>query len=271
MKLAVSNIAWDLEEQHAVLALLRDGGVCGIEVAPTKLWPDWVGRRATVRVGMASRVRVRTLRIAGHAGDPLWQAGAPDLCLQLGPPRHSQTSLRVAGLAGALGAKVLVFGSPRNRERGDLSPAEAFAVAVDFFGEAGRICAALDVWLCIEPLPEAYGCNFVTRWREAADLVLAVNTPGFGLHLDSGCIHLAGDDPAEAVLACAGMTRHFHVSEPHLSDLSKPVIDHRRVGEALQKAGYGGWISIEMRRTENPLECVATAVRHVSSCYGDIR
>ncbi len=271
MKLAVSNIAWDLEEQHAVLALLRDGGVCGIEVAPTKLWPDWVGAEPQ------SAWEWRRAFASEHFELPAMQAilfGKPELQIFASiSARHDTLKhlWRVAGLAGALGAKVLVFGSPRNRDRGDLSSAEAFAVAVDFFGEAGRICAALDVWLCIEPLPEAYGCNFVTRWREAADLVLAVNTPGFGLHLDSGCIHLAGDDPAEAVLACSGMTRHFHVSEPHLGDLSKPVVDHRRVGEALRKAGYSGWISIEMRRTEHPLECIATAMRYVSSCYGDIQ
>ena len=153
----------------------------------------------------------------------------------------------------------VIFHRPR------LSP-----IAIDFFREAGRICARHDVWLCIEPLPESYGSNFVLRWREAADLVLAVDEPGFGLHLDTGCIHAAGDDPAEAVLACAGIIRHFHVSEPQLKDLSTPVVDHRRVAESLRRVGYPGWISIEMRRTANPLESVGTAVRHVSSCYGDV-
>src|SRR5208282_746853 len=98
----------------------------------------------------------------------------------------------------------------------------------------------------MEPLPEAYGNSFVTSWRDAAELVRAVDTPGFGLQLDTGCIHLAGDDPAEAVLACAGILRHFHVSEPHLVGLSNPAVDHRRVGEALKEAGYRGWVSIEM-------------------------
>jgi sugar phosphate isomerase/epimerase len=199
--------------------------------------------------------------------------GKPELQIFASDPVRKDTLNhigRVVELAAALGAQALVFGSPRNRDRGELSPDEAFASAIDFFREAGRICAAHDVWLCIEPLPEAYGSNFVMRWREAADLVLAVDVPGFGLHLDTGCIHMAGDDPAEAVLACAGMIRHFHVSEPHLVGLSRPVVDHHRIGEALHRAGYYGWISIEMRRADHPLECIGEAVRRVSLCYGDV-
>ena len=43
MKLAVSNIAWDDVEQSAILAQLPALGVAGVEIAPTKLWPDWLG------------------------------------------------------------------------------------------------------------------------------------------------------------------------------------------------------------------------------------
>ena len=140
--------------------------------------------------------------------------------------------------------------------------------AIDFFREAGRICAAHEVWLCIEPLPEAYGSNFVTHWRDAADLVRAVDARGFGLHLDTGCIHLAGDDPREALLNCQGMTRHFHVSEPHLADFGAGHrSQERRRGPG--EVDYRGWISIEMRRPDDPVRRIGEAVDLVSACYGD--
>ena len=40
MKLAISNIAWRADEDAAALPMLRDLGVQGLEVAPTRLWPD---------------------------------------------------------------------------------------------------------------------------------------------------------------------------------------------------------------------------------------
>jgi D-psicose/D-tagatose/L-ribulose 3-epimerase len=268
VKLAVSNIAWDPAEQDDVLAMLGDLGVLGIEVAPTKLWPDWEGAEPGSAAEWRHRFALKQFEL------PSMQAilfGKPELQV-FGPEPVREATLdhigRVAELAAALGAGPLVFGSPKNRDRGRFSPDEAFEVATGFFREAGRRCAPHGVWLCIEPLPEAYGSNFVNRWREAADLVQAVDEPGFGLHLDTGCIHLAGDDPAEAVRACQGTIRHFHVSEPHLVDLGQPAIDHRRVGEALREADYQGWISIEMRRADDPLRGIAEAVRLVTACYG---
>lgn len=56
MRLAVSNIAWQPADQAAILPLLRDRGVTGIEVAPTKLWPDWQG--ATPAAAAAYRERL---------------------------------------------------------------------------------------------------------------------------------------------------------------------------------------------------------------------
>ena len=269
MKLAVSNIAWEPAEETAVLPLLRDHGIRGIEVAPTRLWPDWAG------AGPDSAADWRRRFSAERFALPSMQSilfGKPELQI-FGPEPVRQATLdhfgRVAELSAALGARALVFGSPRNRDRGVLTPDEAFTHAVDFFRRAARICSAHDTWLCIEPLPEAYGSNFATRWRQAADLVVAVDTPGFGLHLDTGCIHVAGDDPVQAVRACEGLIRHFHVSEPHLVDLRRPLIDHRRVGEALRQIEYQGWVSLEMRRpAEDPLVRIGESVAHLKACYG---
>ena len=44
MRLSVSNIGWgSAPDDPAVLELLRDRGVEGIDVAPTRLWPGWEG------------------------------------------------------------------------------------------------------------------------------------------------------------------------------------------------------------------------------------
>ena len=38
MKLAISNIAWDREDDPMIAEILRDCNVTGIEVAPSKIW-----------------------------------------------------------------------------------------------------------------------------------------------------------------------------------------------------------------------------------------
>jgi sugar phosphate isomerase/epimerase len=267
MKLAVSNIAWDLSEQAPVCSILRAQRVQGIEMAPTKLWPDWQGAEPSAAHSVQADLEQQGFVV------PALQAilfGKPDLQLFSTDTARAATLnhlRRVAALAGALGARVLVFGSPKNRQRGALTVAQAVAQAVVFFREAGQICAEFGVQLGIEPNPAMYDCDFLTHWYEAAELVRTVAHPAVRLHLDTACIHLAGDDPVEAIAEGADITCHFHISEPQLADFTQPQVDHARIGQALLTSGYHGWLSIEMRRSAEPLTSIAEAVAKVRVCY----
>ncbi|MSP03221.1 MAG: sugar phosphate isomerase/epimerase [Acetobacteraceae bacterium] len=272
MKLAVSNIAWDEAEHPAILAALSEGGVTGIEIAPTKIWPNWNG--ATPEA--AARLRTE-LADQGFAVPALQSIlfGRPDL--HVFGDAASRSGLvthiaRVAALAGALGADTMVFGSPRNRLRGALSEAAAMHAAAAVFRDIGAACAAARTCLCIEANPPQYGGDFLTRWQEAAELVERVDHPGIGLHLDTACTAMAGDDPVAAASACAGLLRHFHVSAPGLGPVGEPPaegspIDHAGIAAALRSGHYAGWVSIEMRRTETPLASVRRAVAFARGCY----
>lgn len=269
MKLSVSNIAWDTAEDEAVLDLLARRGVAGIEVAPTKLWPGWSGATQ----GAAREAR-DDFRARGFAV-PALQAilfDRPALSV-FGTPQVQKQLLEhldlVAGLATGLGARVLVFGSPKNRDPGERSPEQAFDDGLRFFRAAAEVCHKHDVVLCIEPNPAVYQCNFLTRWRDVKRMVETLDHPGIGLHLDTACIHLEGDSVVEAIHSCAGRIAHFHVTEPELGDLRNPVIDHPAIAQALGESGYAGWLSIEMRRSHEPLVSIDASVARVQEWYGD--
>ncbi|MCC6717877.1 MAG: sugar phosphate isomerase/epimerase [Acetobacteraceae bacterium] len=268
MKLAVSNIAWSVAEQDAILAALPELGVTGVEIAPTVLWPDWEG--ATPSAARALRTRLAGQGLAVPALQSILFARP---ALQLFGDAASQEALvahiaATAALAAALGAGVMVFGSPRNRLRGDLPPAAAMDQAVPLLRVLGAACRDAGTTLGIEANPAQYGGDFVLRWSEAAALVDRVNHPGVVLHLDTACTALAGDDPAAAAAACASRIRHFHVSASQLGpvDAASPI-DHPAIAAALHAGGYAGWVSIEMRRTDTPLETVRAAAAHVRACY----
>ncbi len=267
MRLAVSNIAWPAELDEEMLDRLPRLGVDGIEVAPTRLWPDWVGMSRK-----DAQHRRRRFEAAGLCV-PAFQAilyGRPELRV-FGDDASRAALLnhldKVFAVAAAIGAGVLVFGSPKNRDKGELDEDVAFDIAVGLFRAAGQRADAHGTVLCIEPNPPQYGSNFVTGWREAARLVRAVNSSGFGLHLDTACIHMNGDSPAEAIIASRGFIHHLHISEPGLADFSSPDVRHREVAAALRSIGYSGWASIEMRCGNAPLAAVEQAVGYVNSIY----
>jgi D-psicose/D-tagatose/L-ribulose 3-epimerase len=274
MKLAVSNIAWDEAEQLEILPALAAAGVTGIEIAPTKIWPDWTGATPEAAARLRAALAARGFVV------PALQSilfGRPDLRVFGGHAALVDHIALVAALAGALGAGVMVFGSPRNRLRGALSEAEAMRQAVPVFREIGAACAAAGTCLGIEANPPQYGGDFLLTWRDAAELVALVDHPGIGLHLDTACTAMAGDDPVAAATACADRIRHFHVSAPQLgpvgprmggADEESAAIDHPGIAAALRSRGYSGWVSIEMRRSDTPVPSVLRAVDFVRGLYG---
>lgn len=267
MKLAVSNLAWEGPEEAGMLELLAGLSVEGIEVAPTKWWPGWAGADSP-----AASVRRSQLSARGFSIPALQSVLYGRSDLQVFGSREVQDATvthlaRVAELADSLGARVLVFGSPQNRVRGELPREAAMDRAGEFFRRVGDACRPWNVEFCIEPNPEVYHCDFLTHWHEVLQMVQSVGHPHVGIHLDAACIALAGDDPADAIRDCAGQIRHFHVTEPQLGGFADPKLDHATIGAALAETGYDRWVSIEMRRSADPQRSVAEAVQRVRSWY----
>lgn len=267
MRIAFSNIAWPVDAQDTVARSLVEAGVSGVEIAPTMIWPD------PTTVSRAEADAVRTWWAERGIEVVAMQAllyGRPELTIFEHEQARRNTLDYLRGifrLAGWLGARRLVFGSPRNRKAGDLDPQERDRIAVAFFSEAGRLANACDVMLCIEANPTDYGCDYINTVAEARQLVTAVDSPGFGLHLDTGGMTLTGES-ADAIRGI--VPDHFHISEPFLGMVGRGDADHRAFAFALRDSGYDGWCSVEMRRPETdlPLNDLREVMRFAAELYG---
>jgi sugar phosphate isomerase/epimerase len=94
---------------------------------------------------------------------------------------------------------------------------------------------------------------------QGAALVRAVDSAGFGLHLDATGMFMAGENPA--ILAeHLDILRHFHISEPQLGGFATPQTPHAEFAAILKQISYRGWVSIEMRRQDKALAKVERAL-----------
>ncbi len=266
MKLSVSNIAWDQHDDPEILNNLRERGVTGIEVAPTKIWPEWLSANPQQATQYREKLSSEGFEI------PAMQAilfGRPELRLfdQQCHKKFLDHIKKIADLAAALEAKVLVFGAPKNRVRGQLSSPEAMTRAVDFFHDAAEICHTRNCCIGLEHNPIEYGCDFITNVADAHELVNQVDHPGFRLHLDSAGIHMCGAS-MENVIRSAGKFVHFHISEPMLEPIMGGVVDHKNAAAALNNIGYTGWVSIEMKLVAEK-EVLYQSIDKAVSCYVD--
>jgi D-psicose/D-tagatose/L-ribulose 3-epimerase len=250
VNLAVSNIAWTAAEDEEIAELLAQLGVTGIEIAPTRVWP------APLDVTSAQIDDFRE-RWAAHGIEIVaMQAllfGRPDLVMFNSEGQRAATLeyLRwIMAMAARLGAKPLVFGSPKNRQRGNMPMSEAEEIAAKFFAEAGAAAEEEGVLLCIEPNAKEYGCDFLVTTQETLEFLKRVPSEGIGLHLDAAMLKLNGEEPASALRLGAARLKHFHVSEPSLAPVGAAGVDHAATGRAVKAIGYAGWRSIEMRAGE---------------------
>lgn len=267
MRLAISNLAWPAQQDGAAFNLLASLGVHGVEVAPTKLAP-WNELTATHLFEFRSRLASAGLVVSSLQAI-LYGLDRPQL---LGDEPRFQLMrdhlTMVADIAAQLGGRVMVFGSPRNRIRGTTASSDAWRIARDRLRIIAETVATAGAIVGIEPVPAAYGGDFLGSWRDVLKMVREVDHTGIRVHLDTACVMLEGDSIGEAVAATKDWLAHFHAAEPQLVPFNAPIADHAAAAAALKAAHYDKWISIEMReQPEDPLAAVSQAVGTVQRLY----
>lgn len=246
MRLAISNIAWEAEQDPSIAALLSEQGIDAIDVAPGKYFADplkasdsdiarvrrwWAGHGIEI-VGMQAL-------LFGTSGLNLFGTSASQLAML-----HHLSG--VCRIGAGLGATRLVFGSPKNRDRSGLDDAQTRLRAIDFFQALGDMATTWGVSLCLEPNPVCYGANFMTDSVETAEVVQAVNHPAIRMQLDTGALTLNGEKPFQVLQQHAGLIGHVHASEPNLLPLGDGTTDHARMAEAVRRYLPRHLVTIEM-------------------------
>lgn len=265
-RLAISNIAWTGNDA-AVLGLLSRLGVEGVEVAPAKIasWKDLT----LVRIS-----RYRALCDEHGLCIPSFQAvfyGMPELQLlgeQIVFDRMVDHIALVADMAQVAGARLVVFGAPKNRLLLGYDKTGAFSLAVERLHVMAEVAWAAGVCICLEAVPLNYGGEFITSYIDSLALVEAVRHPGLEFHFDVGCVFLNGDEVEPAIREAGKRISHFHITQPDLGNFFCPEKYHYCAAKALNELTYNQWLSIEMKETGSPLESIEIAVKAAKAIYG---
>jgi len=272
MRLSISNIAWDVEEDEAVSALLKRLGLNAVDVAPGKYFPK--PEAATeeeilrVRRGWSDRgvevVGMQAL-LFGTVGLNLFGSDGSRQAMLA----HLEAVCRIGG---GLGARWLVFGSPKNRDRSGLRDEQVEAVALPFFRKLGDVAVAHGVTICLEPNPSRYGANYMVSSDETAQVVRQVDHPGIQMQLDTGALALNGEDPDGVIERFSGLVGHVHASEPDLVPLGDGSSAHGRVAELLRRHLPEKLVTVEMVATKNEphLHAIERALQIAQRHYGAI-
>lgn len=262
MRLAISNIAWDIAEDQEMAALLRRYGVDAIDVAPGKYFSD----PATATTGQISAVRAlwaeRGIEITGMQALLFGTQGLNLFAGEASQAAMLQHLSAVCRIGGGLGATRVVFGSPKNRDRSGLNDQQAQDIAIPFFRSLGDIARQYGVTICLEPNPECYGANFMTDSASTAQVVRHVDHPNILMQLDTGSLTINSEDPFTVLKENADLIGHVHASERDLLTLGDGDTAHVDMAAAISRYLPDHVVSIEMlpNRIEPHLETVERAL-----------
>lgn len=269
MRLAISNIAWDISEDASVADLLGKFGVDAVDVAPGKYFPDPDSAKdediANVRRWWADH----GIEITGMQALLFGTTGLN----VFGDSKSQEAMLEhlraVCRIGVGLGATRLVFGSPKNRDHSGLSDAQALEQAVSFFRRLGNTAQEHGVIVCLEPNPTRYGANFMTTSAETAHVVAAVGHEAIRMQFDTGALTINGESPEAVLECCSRLIGHVHASEPDLVPLGDGGTDHQLMHRVLSQHLPEHIVSIEMVATkEEPhLQSIERALVRTVECY----
>ena len=257
MRLAISNIAWDVSEDEPISRLLEQYKIDAIDVAPGKYFPDPLQANLKEVKLVREWWESRGIKIVGMQALLFGSTGLN----VFGESKVQRAMLErlaaVCAIAAVLGATRLVFGSPKNRDRSGLSDHEADAIAVPFFERLGDIAKAEGVTVCLEPNPPCYGANYMMTTAQTAQVVRLVGHASIKLQLDTGALTINHEDVVTELIGNAQLVGHVHASEPDLLPLGDGATNHTMISAALRRYLPNQVVSIEMLATSKEAHCLS--------------
>lgn len=253
MKLSISNIAWNAEDDAAVYAIMKKYGYTGLEIAPTRIF------QANPYDDLAAAGQWReTFEAQEGFAIPSMQSiwfGKTQKIFEDEAQRQEllEYTKKAIDFAAVMCCGNLVFGCPKNRVMPDASDKLLWKQGVAFFKELGDYAMHKGTAIGMEANPAIYNTNFINTTKEALDLIRETESDGFLLNLDVGTM-IENRENVEILEGSTRMINHVHISEPFL----KPIVMdnsrrhfHGELASFLRENDYQGYVSVEMGKTEN--------------------
>ena len=158
MKLSISNIAWVDEWNKDVYALMQKYGYTGLEIAPTRIFPE----NPYDHLDEAQKWRQDLMEEYGFvipSMQSIW-FGKQEKIFGTEEERNSliEYTKKAVDFATGINCKNLVFGCPRNR---NLPNGANEDIAIAFFKELGEYAASKGTMIGMEANPTIYNTNYI--------------------------------------------------------------------------------------------------------------
>jgi len=272
VRLAICNEPFEDWQLDRALALVAECGYQGVEFAPFTL----AQRADLVSDAQRKQIRAQVERAGLETVGLHWLLAKTEGLYLTSPEEDTRRRTaeyfgHLARLCADLGGKVLVLGSPKQR---DLLPGVSHQQATDHAADViGRVLPVLEqtgVTLALEPLgPQE--TTFMVTTEETATLARRIDSPWVRLHLDVKAMATESVPMADLICQYAPMLAHFHANDTNLQGPGFGEVDFLPIFRALKEVGYAGWVSVEVFDYSPGVERLARqSIQYMNQCLAEI-
>jgi len=271
MRFAVCNEMFQNWKWENIVNKVAEIGYTGIEIAP------FTFAESVYRIDGAMRDRIRKvaqnagLEIVGlHwllAGTEGLHVNHPDESVR---EKTSKYLVELVRLCGELGGKVLVFGSPKQR---DVTPGvsfeDAWRWAVETIRPAVEEAGKYGINFCMESLPKNE-TNFINTVEEAIKFAKELQHPNAKIVLDVKSMCAEGKDISQLIKSAEGWAAHVHANDANRRGPGFGNVDFRPIAKALDEIEYAGFVSVEVFDfSPDPVTIAGESLNYLKKCFGE--
>jgi sugar phosphate isomerase/epimerase len=247
MRFAICNETFQDWPLDRACAFAAECGYKGIEIAPFTLAARAGDVTPQQRREVRETVHAAGLEVVGlHwllAKTEGFHLTSPDRAVR---KRTADYLVELGRLCGDLGGKVMVLGSPQQRNLAEgMTKAQGMECAAEVLSAVVPELEARGVVLAIEPLgPQE--TTFLLTATEAVELINRVASPQVRLHLDCKAMATEATPITDLIREFRPWLAHFHANDPNRRGPGFGELDFVPIFRALDEVGYVDWVSVEV-------------------------
>lgn len=262
MKTAISNIAWDMENDDLMYDLMKKYGYQGLEIAPSRIILPPSPYDNLEYIAKWKEVLEKERGFSIPSMQSIWYGKNENIFSTARERDELITYTKKAILfAEKIECNNLVLGCPKNRKVPD--NIEPMQIAIPFFQEIAEFAFEHNTVIGLEAVSTIYNTNFINDTSSAIAFIKSVNSKGLRLNLDLGTM-IQNEEDISIIENNIHYVNHVHISEPGLLEIIKRNI-HTELRDLLKRKNYDGYISVEMGKGHN----VVAVMKYINQVFGD--
>jgi len=240
----VSNLAWNINEEKDAIKILKKNKIKFLEFAPTLLI------KKSEKTGDVKKLKKKW----NNKGIRLFSMQSILYEIENAYIFGSKTQHKIFCnaierkiiLAKKLGAKVIVFGSPKNRKSFGKKKYVLNKIFIDTFKDLSKCCKKNNITICIEPNPRIYKSDYLRNMREVVKVVKKIAKKNIKINFDLGASIANKEDIKTIFNSNVALIGHVQISAPGLKNIKKYNGKVKKFKKILKFSNYSGVVSMEV-------------------------